>query len=70
MNEQELPPDLTYEDAFRELQQLLNSLQEDNIKVDELTVRLAKAGKLIHFCRERLRMTEEQVAKLNEKTSF
>jgi exodeoxyribonuclease VII small subunit len=59
-------PALTYETAFAELQQLVQALQSEAVGIDDLTARLARATELIRFCRERLRLTEEEVAKLME----
>jgi exodeoxyribonuclease VII small subunit len=61
MNKQ---PELTYESAFTELQQIVRDLQDESVGIDELTAKIARAAELIRFCRERLRMTEEEVAKL------
>jgi exodeoxyribonuclease VII small subunit len=56
---------LTYESAQEELQQIVRDLQAENVRIDELTEKIARAGLLIRFCRERLRATEEEVAKLS-----
>jgi exodeoxyribonuclease VII small subunit len=60
------PLPTSYEAAFTELQQLVRDLQDESVGPDDLTARLARAGELIRFCRERLRQTEEQVGKLAE----
>ena len=48
----------TYEAAFAELQAILRDLQDDTVSVDDLAVKVARAGVLIQFCRERLRTAE------------
>jgi len=58
------PEQLSYESAFAELQQIVRDLQDETVSIDELTTKIARAAELIGFCRERLRMTEEEVAKL------
>lgn len=65
MNEHAPLPD-TYEAAYAELQQLLQDLQNEAVGIDELSAKLARAADLIRFCRERLRQTEAEVARLNE----
>ena len=55
---------LTYESAYNELQQIVRALQEDQINIDELPERIARAGELIRYCRERLRQTESALQKL------
>ena len=58
------PEQLNYESAFAELQQIVRDLQEEAVGIDELTAKIARAAELIRFCREKLRMTEEEMAKL------
>ena len=58
------PEQLTYESAQTELQQIVQDLQNEVIGIDELTAKIARANELIRFCRERLRMTEEEIGKL------
>ena len=55
----------SYESAFAELQQIVRELQEETVGIDELTARIARATELIRFCRERLRMTEDEIGKLS-----
>ena len=58
------PEQLTYESAQTELQQIVQDLQNEAVGIDELTAKIARASELIRFCRERLRMTEEEIGKL------
>ncbi|MCW5923953.1 MAG: exodeoxyribonuclease VII small subunit [Saprospiraceae bacterium] len=58
------PEPLTYASAFAELQQIVRDLQDETVGIDELTAKIARAAELIRFCRERLRMTEEEIGKL------
>lgn len=55
---------LTYESAYAELQQIMQQVQSETIGIDDLTAKIARASELIRFCRERLRMTEEEVKSL------
>lgn len=57
---------LSYESAQAELQEILHALQAETIPIDDLSNKIARANTLITFCRERLRMTEEEIAKLKE----
>ncbi|MEO6039757.1 MAG: exodeoxyribonuclease VII small subunit [Saprospiraceae bacterium] len=59
----ELEP-LNYAAAYAELQMIVHELQDESADLDALTARIARASELIRFCRERLRLTEEEVAKL------
>ena len=55
---------LTYTAAYAELQQIVSEVQDESTDLDELTAKIARATELIRFCRERLRLTEEEVGKL------
>lgn len=66
-NQDTLPT--TYESAYAELQQILQELQNDAVSMDDLTTKIARANQLIRFCRERLRMTEEEVLKLSSDSN-
>lgn len=57
-------PELTYESAYAELQQIVQDLQGELVGIDDLAAKIARAQELIRFCRERLRQTEEEVGKL------
>ena len=61
------PEQLTYESAQTELQQIVQDLQNETVGIDELASKIARANELIRFCRERLRMTEEEIGKLTVK---
>jgi len=60
------PNPLSYAAAYAELQQIVSEIQAETINLDDLTAKIARATELINVCRERLRMTEEEVAKLTQ----
>lgn len=55
---------LTYDTALRELQGIVNALQEDALGIDELSNQVQRAAILIQFCKEKLRNTEHKVKDL------
>lgn len=57
----------TYEQAYQELEQIMEDLQENKVSVDELTATVKRAAALITFCNEMLRATEAEVEKLVKK---
>lgn len=57
----------TYEQAYQELEQIMEDLQENKVSVDELTAKVKHAVALITFCNEMLRATEAEVEKLVKK---
>lgn len=57
---------LSYEQAFAEMQQILQALQNEQVSMDDLPEKLARAHALIAFCRERLRLAESEIERLVE----
>jgi exodeoxyribonuclease VII small subunit len=62
----DLPPDLTYADAMSELEVILAELERDDVDIDHLTERVARAAALIEFCRTRLEAARVDVTRLVE----
>lgn len=56
-----LDPNLTYDDAVRELQEILSALQAGELGIDDLTSKLQRAGLLLDFCQGKLTKTEAEV---------
>lgn len=54
----------SYEDALRELQVILEQLQNNEVPMDDLVQKVKRATTLIQYCKEKLRSTEEEVDKL------
>jgi exodeoxyribonuclease VII small subunit len=53
--------EITYKEAFAELQEIVKSLEIGEIEIDELSEKVKRAGFLIKFCKEKLISTEEDV---------
>ncbi len=51
----------TYEEAFAELQRIVNEMENGEISVDELSLKVKRAAILIQFCKQKLSNTEEDV---------
>ncbi|MFZ4475303.1 MAG: exodeoxyribonuclease VII small subunit [Saprospiraceae bacterium] len=56
--------ELSYSSAYEELQQIVAALQNEQISIDELPAKIARATELVQFCKNQLRHTEEAVAGL------
>ena len=52
---------MTYTEAFEELQQIVKELENSEISIDELDVRIKRASSLLKICREKLYKTEQNV---------
>jgi exodeoxyribonuclease VII small subunit len=53
--------EVKYTDAFEELQQIVLEIEEGEITVDELAVKVKRAAQLIKICKNKLATTEEDV---------
>ena len=52
---------LKYTEAFDELQQIVVDIEDGEITVDELSIKVKRASELIKICKEKLTATEEDV---------
>jgi exodeoxyribonuclease VII small subunit len=53
--------ELNYTIAFDELQQIVRDMEDGEITVDELAVKVKRAAELIKICKNKLTSTEEDV---------
>ncbi len=52
---------ITYTDAFEELQTIVTEIEAGEISVDELSEKVKRAADLIRICKAKLTSTEENV---------
>ncbi|NJW51374.1 exodeoxyribonuclease VII small subunit [Salinimicrobium oceani] len=52
---------LTYTEAFSELQQIVEEMENSQIGIDELDAKVKRASALLKICREKLFKTEQNV---------
>ena len=57
---------ITYKNAITELEEILQSIQSQNIGVDDLTEKVNRASELIKYCKEKLKSSEEIIQKVFE----
>jgi exodeoxyribonuclease VII small subunit len=53
--------DLTYSDAYAKLEELVGQLEEGNIPLDELSLKVKQANELISICENKLRNIQTEV---------
>jgi exodeoxyribonuclease VII small subunit len=53
--------ELNYTIAFDELQQIVRDMEDGEITVDELALKVKRAAELIKICKNKLTSTEEDV---------
>ena len=52
---------LTYEAAYKELQEISAEIEKESVSVDVLADKVKRAAELISFCQTKLRATETEV---------
>ena len=60
---------ISYNQAFGELQKILNDIKERNMDVDELSDEVKRARKLIDICEKRIKQVEMEVDEVTKEFS-
>ena len=55
---------IKYEEAIRQIEEIVDRLENNDIDIDTLGPELKKAQKLIKMCNDKLTKTEEEVKKI------
>ncbi|PZR27644.1 MAG: exodeoxyribonuclease VII small subunit [Citrobacter freundii] len=55
---------LSYEEAYRELAEIAEAIQNESVSVDVLAQKVKRASELITYCQGKLRSTENEVNKI------
>ena len=56
--------ELTYDEALKAIEEILDQIENEQYNVDELTGKVKKASELIKFCKSKLHDTEEEIEKI------
>lgn len=52
---------LTYETAYKELEEITRDIERESVSVDVLAEKVKRASFLIGYCQKKLRVTEDEV---------
>ena len=55
---------MKYEEAMRQLQEIVRKMENDELDIDQMSDQLKKAQDLIKICRDKLTKTDEEIQKL------
>ena len=58
---------MKYEEAIKELENIVSQIEKNELDIDQLTERLKVAQKLIKQCRDKLYKTDEEIKALLEE---
>ncbi|HLP21778.1 MAG TPA: exodeoxyribonuclease VII small subunit [Chitinophagales bacterium] len=53
--------ELTYDKAYEKLEQLIEELEDGDVKLDKLTTKVKEANELIAICENKLRKIEGEI---------
>ncbi len=56
----------SYEEAFAELQTIIEKIQNDEIGIDQLSENISRSVELIKFCKQKLRKVDHEIESLFE----
>ncbi|MBP3286686.1 MAG: exodeoxyribonuclease VII small subunit [Prevotella sp.] len=57
---------MKYEEALRQLDEIVQKMERNEYSIDELTTQLKKARELIQQCKDKLTKTDEDIKKILE----
>jgi exodeoxyribonuclease VII small subunit len=60
-------PEVSFNDALAELEQILGRLERDDVDLDRLAAELGRAAELLDVCRTKIRKAELEVSHIVEK---
>lgn len=60
---------ITYTEAFSELQQIVQEMENADISVDELSDKIKRCTMLIKLCKDKLTKTEAEIARIMQTES-
>lgn len=58
---------ITYSQATKELEQIVQSIQENKLEIDELKVAVTRAGELLTICKKILHDTDVELQAIIDK---
>lgn len=58
--------ELKYEDALRQIEQIVGKLENNELDIDTMGEQLKTAQKLIRLCKDKLTKTDDEIKKILE----
>lgn len=56
--------EMKYEEALRQLEDIVEKMENDELDIDQLSDQLKKAKKLVKLCKDKLTKTDAEISKL------
>ena len=61
---------LTYAEAKAEIEKIVTLIDSDELDVDQLTVYVKRASKLVAFCKQKITETDKELQKILEELNI
>lgn len=61
-----MPKEIKYEEALKQLETIVDKMDNDELDIDSLGEQLKTAQKLIKLCKDKLTKTNEEIKKILE----
>ena len=61
---------MKYEQAVRELEEIVERMENDELDIDQLSEQLKRAKTLVKLCKDKLTKTDEEIKKLLSEHRF
>lgn len=55
---------MTYSEAYQQLEEIIEEIENEQIGIDELTLKIKRASELITYCKTMIANTEKEVKRL------
>ena len=55
---------LKYDEALEQLRDIVGLLEKKEVKIDDLSIKVKDAKKLVDFCSNKLQETEDEITKI------
>ena len=56
--------EIKYEQAVKELEQIVDKMENDELDIDQLSAQLKRAKVLVKLCKDKLTKTDDEIKKL------
>ena len=53
-----------YEESYQELQAIVHQMENDDLDIDQLAVKLKRAQQLIKLCKDKLTKADEEIKRI------
>lgn len=56
--------EISYQDAVREIEEIISKIESGELNVDQLTNKVKRASLLLEICRKKLKTVDEEISRI------